>query len=551
MLTPNFDNIPNELKKYRQFVNWKSVPRKEGEKPIKTPFMPSGKPARTDDPSTWLHFLTAKSAASNFDGIGFILTQDDPFVAFDFDNCRCPAFDGVAPWANSLDTVLPEIADHLRSLNTYAEVSPSGKGIMAFLRGKLPVDGKCEGPIKVYQNGCYITVTGHVLDGFPRTIEHRQVELDALFQTAFGPSGKPSGQEEKPSQHTLDGDWKERLEKAFKSKNGAEIHALYYNNKPFDNPSHENDLALCSHLAYWFDGDPVAIDAAFRDSWIHHDNWDQKQNDGRTYGQAAIEKAIASCKSFYCDRPVEPSPYEILLKRINDTSDIGILVNEVAKDVLASGLSQTEIHSLIKIIAKKTGGTIETVSKDTRSAAANNDDFGMIDHLQAAKEIVADLCRENLAYVSPLRIFRRWDERVWVELDDRTINEAVVEHLDGKTDGVTKNMIESITDLIRTRVFRQDVIWDANTGVIPVKNGELELNGCHWTLKPHVREHYRTTIIPVEYDPQAHAPRFQQFLCEIFDRDVDAVEKATLICEMIGYTLTTSCEYEKFTIFRV
>ena len=49
----------------------------------------------------------------------------------------------------------------------------------------------------------------------------------------------------------------------------------------------------------------------------------------------------------------------------------------------------------------------------------------MIDHLQAAKEIVANLCRDDLAYVSPLRIFRRWDGQVWGELDDRAINEAV------------------------------------------------------------------------------------------------------------------------------
>ena len=105
----------------------------------------------------------------------------------------------------------------------------------------------------------------------------------------------------------------------------------------------------------------------------------------------------------------------------------------------------------------------------------------------------------------------------------------LLEYLDGKTDGVTKNMIESITDMIRTLVFRQDVTWDADTGVIPVKNGELELKDGQWTLKPHVREHYRTTLIPVEYDPEARAPRFQQFLEEVFQGDPDAVEKSILI----------------------
>ena len=55
-------------------------------------------------------------------------------------------------------------------------------------------------------------------------------------------------------------------------------------------------------------------------------------------------------------------------KRINATDDIGVLVNEVARDVKVSGLSQTEIHTLIKAIAKKTGGTVKTLYNDTRNA---------------------------------------------------------------------------------------------------------------------------------------------------------------------------------------
>jgi len=240
--------------------------------------------------------------------------------------------------------------------------------------------------------------------------------------------------------------------------------------------------------------------------------------------------------------------YAQLLERINAADDIGILVNEVARDVRSSGLSQTEIHSLIKVIAKKTGGTMNTLYKDTRVEGGNNTGLGKIDHLQSAKEIVTDLRREDLAYVSLLRMFRRWDARVWGELDDRTINKAVIDYLDGKSEGVTKSIIESITDIIRTEVFRQDVMWDADTGVIPVKNGELEWIDGQWVLNPHVREHYRTTLIPVEYDSEACAPRFQQFLAEVFQNDSDAVDKSILICEMIGYTLTTSCQYEKFIL---
>lgn len=240
--------------------------------------------------------------------------------------------------------------------------------------------------------------------------------------------------------------------------------------------------------------------------------------------------------------------YEDLLDRINTTDDIGILVREVAWDVQESELSQTEKHNLMKIIAKKTSGTVKNLYRDIRDAGGNGDGNSKIDHLQVAKEIVTDLCPGCIAYVSALRIFRQWDGRIWSGLDDRFISKAVVDYLDGKTVDVTKNIIESITDLIRTLVFRQDITWDADTGMIPVLNGELSYRDGEWILSPHVREHYRTTLIPVEYDPEARAPRFVQYLEEVFQGDTDAKEKAILLCEMIGYSLTTSCEYEKFIL---
>lgn len=81
---------------------------------------------------------------------------------------------------------------------------------------------------------------------------------------------------------------------------------------------------------------------------------------------------------------------------------------------------------------------------------------GKINHLQVAKDVVAKLGEENLAFIGNMRIFRKWNGQSWDEIDDRSINKVIVEHL-SKTQGVTKNVIESITDLIRTNVFRQDV----------------------------------------------------------------------------------------------
>jgi hypothetical protein len=302
MLTPIFENIPDDLKQHRQWVAWKSVSRKEGGKPTKPPFMPSGRLAKTDDPSTWSHFLTAKAAAPNFDGIGFVLTKDDPFVAVDCDHCRCPAFDGDdAVISDGLNMVLPQVADYVRSLNSYTEVSPSGMGIRIFLKGRLAVDGRKKGDFEVYQNGHYVTVTGHHIDGLPRTIEPRQLELDTFYQDVFGTSEEPPKQEANPRKDAPLGDWRLLLEKAFRSKHGEEIKNLYDGDFTGHQSQSEADLSLCSYLAFWLNRDPVAMDAAFRESGLFRKKWDEKHGP-YTYGEGTIQKAVAGCRSCYGDR---------------------------------------------------------------------------------------------------------------------------------------------------------------------------------------------------------------------------------------------------------
>lgn len=304
MLQTIYENIPQEIINLPQWVNWKSMER-DG-KPTKPPFQPNGKLARSDDQQTWSSFQDVEKAAASFNGVGFVLTQNDPFVALDFDKCRCPALDVLTSSKNILDTVLPDIAEHIRRLNSYTEISPSGNGIRVFLKGTLPVDGKRKGPIEAYQSGRYVTVTGHVVDGLPLTIEDRQEALNAFFQDVFGTSENSFEQKPNLPQVTSSVDWKSRLKKAFQSKKAKEIKKLYYGEHSAYPSQSEADLALCSHLAFWFDGDAAAIDSAFRESWLYRDKWDRPHHsDGRTYGQGTIDMAVQGCESFYSNQEPE------------------------------------------------------------------------------------------------------------------------------------------------------------------------------------------------------------------------------------------------------
>lgn len=90
--------------------------------------------------------------------------------------------------------------------------------------------------------------------------------------------------------------------------------------------------------------------------------------------------------------------------------------------------------------------------------------------------------------------------------------------------------------------------FDVDVRAINCLNGELYFRDGGWYLDSHDKRNYRITQVPIIYDPNALAPRFEQFLDEVFEGDEDAEEKKIIVCELLGYSLLTSCEFEKFAI---
>jgi len=173
-------SIPEELRKHRQWVNWKSIER--GGKLTKVPFQPNGTPAKSSDPSTWCDY--DELASVGFDGIGFVFHQDDPYVGIDLDGCRDPQTGKLDAWAREI----------VVRLNSYAEVSPSGTGVKVFgvsdsvwkhaNKVELPgagYGGKRPG-IEVYDCGRYFATTGKHLKGLG-TLESVEDGLQWLAET--------------------------------------------------------------------------------------------------------------------------------------------------------------------------------------------------------------------------------------------------------------------------------------------------------------------------------------------------------------------------------
>lgn len=278
------ENIPEKLKGLKRWVVWKGEKR-EG-KTTKIPYnAKNSNMAKSNDPETWTGFKTAFNAykSNGFDGIGFVLSKDDSLCGWDFDRCR----------DKKTGETDPKIKGYIKGLNSYAEVSPSGTGFRIILNATLPPTGRKKGQFEVYENGRYLTITGHALEGMPKTIEDRQDETTSLHRKIFVPKEKPQKIEPILSDNEL-------LQKAFNSANGDKISRLYQGDFS-DYPSQsEADGALCSHLAFWFNKDFPKIDAAFRQSGLYRKKWDKKHfSDGRTYGQATIQKAIERTTEVY------------------------------------------------------------------------------------------------------------------------------------------------------------------------------------------------------------------------------------------------------------
>lgn len=221
------------------------------------------------------------------------------------------------------------------------------------------------------------------------------------------------------------------------------------------------------------------------------------------------------------------------------------LTGEVAHRIYQSELiSEVDKRKLLGKIAKLAGATYGSLIADLRgfekvSASAT------FNHLEAAREVVKSIGADNI--IGQPSFLWRWQSRgVWTRIDDREIKRAI--HDVSGTNELTGAICASILDLFKTEVFKPDHQFDVDARAINTPSGELHWAGDGWRLAPHNREHYRTTQIPVEYDRAASCPRFKQFLGEIFEQDADAGAKVRVVKQLLGYSLTADCSFEKFVI---
>lgn len=157
----NPETIPSELRLLDHWVCYRIVHRNG--KQTKVPFQPSKAPASSTDPSTWSSFDSA-CGAKGFSGIGFVFTAAAGYVGIDLDNCRDAETGEVEEWARKI----------IDELDSYTELSQSGRGYHCIVKGELPPGANRRRRVEMYSQARYFVMTGNIQFGRD-SIKHRDL----------------------------------------------------------------------------------------------------------------------------------------------------------------------------------------------------------------------------------------------------------------------------------------------------------------------------------------------------------------------------------------
>ena len=156
------------------------------------PFTPGGMPVSVTKPFYRSGFDECWRAAFvdvTAEGLSFILLPRDPYLAFDLD-------DVIAEDA----TLHSKARELVRALNTYTEISPSGRGLRIFCKVNQPPEpggrGRKAAWAEGYWQGKALRMTGNTLPGAPEKIKWiAQRTIEQVWAALFPPR-KPGGHED-------------------------------------------------------------------------------------------------------------------------------------------------------------------------------------------------------------------------------------------------------------------------------------------------------------------------------------------------------------------
>lgn len=551
-MRPNFEAVPPELKGLKHWVCWKYELTEDGKK-TKVPYNPQKRRSKASvaNPETWgtleearLSYEQSQYLLSPFDGVGFALTKEIGIIGIDFDSCVD------SKWLNVF--------------KCYSEITPSGNGLRILCKGNLDqLRGRknTEHKIEIYDSGRFFTFTGNVVLDLP--IAERQELIDLFHAEIFPPKPfvphAPSAGLGINEQEILDS-----IKRSTKRSLNFE-HLYHGDDIAAGSDASFGDLAFCNELRF-FGASENQIDSIYRSSGRYRQKWDEVHfSDGRTYGQATIQKAMQG----EVKRPKGQRPQAKQTFRTGDD-----MPEDSEEDNSQSGPSNDleEIKKRIKQLPRDTGEALEAALKNDlwfsigclgrseQSIAAlalkahcnigKTDVKGFVAEALKEKELSPSELRDIVLEAWKTAGFRakyiaEWQEWYFYEhgVYKQALTETVQKHVSELLEAQGHKILEYLLTDVIAKLARSEGVYQErppqSQDILNIKNGLLDLNTLE--LTPHSPDVLSFAQAPNMYEPTFDCPKFFEFLDRVLP---DEGHKKTLQ-EFAGYMLTSKTFLQK------
>lgn len=278
-----YKGVPESMRTVKRCIAWK--PKTVNGKTKKVPVYPF----TSTDAATWKMYDDI--CAQYGPRVAFVAAEGDRMTMIDVDNCL-----------NADGTVRDEckvlVAD-LLALRTYVEISVSGLGLHAFIRGTVVRSRNVRttfGGIEMYDRGRYFCLTGKQYGDVDdvRNDADTQADIDAFSQKWLPNNGDTTTCVTRSADAPARTDF-EVFEILCRLPNREKFAALhggvwsgYYKNES------SADYGYC-RMVRFVTQNPAQIDSLYRQSGLCRDKWfrPMHRNASVTYGEQTIARAIA------------------------------------------------------------------------------------------------------------------------------------------------------------------------------------------------------------------------------------------------------------------
>lgn len=297
MKTINYEKIAKELKGVNNWCCFDEVEikgkEKKGKIPVDANICTYGKlyKAKSNDSNTWATYQIAEEKSKTLN-IGLMFRIDYPYMFLDFDDC-----------IDENGNINNKIKDIMKQVNSYTEVSNSGKGIHIIVKVHKEFQAKIDHNqgIEIYNNR-FCVMTGDVLEEYSANIEDRTEVIEQLYKEYF--TNERENNETRQKQSTeINAEATKIINRLKRGVDGNKFKSFWNGEwkKLEQYPSHsEADLGFMILLAKHTNKDIEMMDYIFCKSGMYRRaKYDEPHyNDGRTYGQGLIDNAVTLVTDF-------------------------------------------------------------------------------------------------------------------------------------------------------------------------------------------------------------------------------------------------------------